>query len=196
MSIKKEEQKVTFEKVWDKAKRNFSLGKDYLESETDEYIVFSPFNSALLLYLHEVLRGYNCLFNFTHCVCHSLDAFIYWYGGLYQYGRLKTFFIRKDIDLNLGAHWQKDQLVEFTGWIDSDDRNFLHFAHDVDNNLITGEYFHYEFKYAYNRKVTSRRKNDADFVNMLVSEVYDNLFAQYYANFNNLEKTLHNIIYE
>jgi len=183
-------------KVWKKAKANFKIGKDYIESETEDYIVFCPFNYCLLSYFDDVLRKYGCYYHFSHCVCGSIGAFCYWYNGLYQDGRLKAFFIRKDIDLSLICTQQENRLVEFTGWIDFSDRNFLHFAHDVKNDLITGEYHNYEYDFAYNRKVAPKRKKDADFVNKITSEVFDDLFAQYDVHINELEETLHNIIDE
>lgn len=188
-----EKGKITIEEIWEIVKKNFKIGKDYIESETEDYIVFCPFNYCLLSYFYDVLGGKGCHFDFSHCVCRGFRAFAYWYKGLYQDGRLKSFFIRKDIDLSLGYNEQKDKLVEFTGWIDFSDRNFLHFAHDIENELITGEYHNYEFDFAYNRKVAPKRRKDADFVNKLCSEVYDDLFAQYDAHINELEKTLFNI---
>lgn len=189
-----EKRNITIEEVWKKAKANFRIGKDYIESETDDYIVFSVFNYALLSYFNDELRDNGSYFRFTHCVCDSLSAFRYWYNGIYQRGRLKTFFIRRDIDLNLMVSEYDNPLVEFTGWIDFSDRNFLHFAHDVRNRLITGEYVNYKYIEAYSRKVAPKRKEDADFVNMKVSEVYVDLFIQYNAHVNELERTLYNII--
>lgn len=189
-------KEITIEEIWEKVKRNFKIGKDYIESETEDYIVFCPFNYCILCYFDNILRSSGSYFYFSHCVCHDLNAFCYWYRGLYQDGRLKTFFIRKDIPLRLMSSEQKDKLIEFTGWIDFSDRNFLHFAHDVNNQLITGFYHKFEFEYAYSRKVTEGRKNDADKVNKLCSKVYDDLFAQYDAHINELEETLHNILDE
>lgn len=146
-------------------------------------------------YFEEELKMVDgCYYSFSHCVCHTLSAFCYWYKGIYKRGRLKTFFIRKNIDLSLMAFEHEDVLAEFTGWIDFSDRNFLYFAHDVNNKLISGEYVDYNPIDAYSRKVAPKRREDADFVNMMVSEVYDDLFVQYNANINELEKTLYNII--
>lgn len=185
---------ITFEEIWEITKKNFKIGKDYIESETEDYIVFCPFNYTLLSYFHDVFRGKGCYFHFSHCLCQGLGPFVYWYNGLYQDGRLKAFFVRKDIDLSLMWSEQEDALVEFTGWIDFNDRNFLHFAHDVKNELITGEYRNYQADFAYNRKVARKRKKDADFVNKIASEVYDDLFVQYDIHINSLEETLFNII--
>lgn len=189
-------KEITIEEIWEKVKRNFKIGKDYIESETEDYIVFCPFNYCILSYFDDIFRLSGSYFHFSHCVCHGFSAFCYWYRGLYQDGRLKAFFIRKDIPLRLMSSEQKDKLIEFTGWIDFSDRNFLHFAHDVNNQLITGFYHKFELDYAYSRKVTEGRKNDADKVNKLCSEVYDDLFAQYDVHINELEETLHNVLDE
>ena len=193
MSELKNMSELKVEEVWDITKRNFKIGKDYIETETDEYIVFCPFNYSILTYFYDVISHKGGYFKLQHCVTRSLGAFCFWYNRLYVDGRLKTFFIRKDINLMLMAS-EQDKLAEFTGWIDFNDRNFLYFAHDVNNDLISGEYHNYEVEYAYSRKIVN--KDLADKVNVIASQVHDDLFAQYDVHINELEETLHNIIDE
>ena len=182
------------EKIWKKTKRNFVLGKDYIETETRGYIVFCPFNYSILSLFDEFLRDYEgCRFSLSHCVAHSVGAYTYWFERLYQDGRLKTFFISKKLNLENNYN-DKPKLAEFTGWIDFEDRHFLHFAHLVDNKLATGEYHNFEAEYAYNRHVEVKYKKYAERMNELTSEVYDALFEQYDKYIDKLEETLHNVI--
>lgn len=199
------EKKVrTIEEVWEYVKRNFKIGKDYIETETEDYIVFCPFNYSLLSFFDDAFRNFYCYFGFGHCVCESIRAFCYWYEMMYQDGMLKTFFIRKDINLgkiNGDYAMEKDFLVEFTGWISLSDRNFLHFAHLVNNEFVTGD-FSFSSKetcnreHAMSRKVAKGYKEIVDKMNSMVNEVYDDLFAQYDAHVEELEETLHNILDE
>lgn len=186
-------QGTTITEIWEKSKKNFVYGKDYIETETDEYLVICPFNYSLLSLMYDTFRFFQCDFHFTHCVCESLGAFLYWYRGLYRDGRVKTFFIKKDINLEESAWNQDDELAEFTGWVDFSDRNFLHFAHDIRNRLLTGEYHNYEYDYAYNRTVTKGCKKLANKVNLITSQVYDEIFRQYDKYIDDLEETLHNL---
>ena len=41
-------KKITMEMVWNKTKKNFVFGKDYIETETEDYSVFCPFNYSIL----------------------------------------------------------------------------------------------------------------------------------------------------
>jgi hypothetical protein len=187
---------ITIEEIWSKTKKNFTYGKDYIESETEEYVVICPFNYYVLSCMEDFLRNYG-KFHFQHCVCQSVGAFLYWYKGLYQDGRIKTFFIRKDIDISKPIYENAlSPLDEFTGWIDFNDRNFLHFTHDCYNRLLTGEYHNYQFDYAYNRTVTKGCKRNVNKVNTITAQVYDDIFRQYDEHINELEETLHNIIDE
>lgn len=184
------------EKIWNKTKRNFVLGKDYIETETRGYIVFCPFNYAVLAMFREYLDDIErtkCRYRMSHCVCESVGAYIYWYKVLYQDGRLKTFFISKKLNIK-NDYEEQPKLAEFTGWIDFSDRHFLHFAHLVDNKLATGEYHNFEGEYAYNRNVNSKYKKYVERMNELTSEVYDSLFEQYDKYIDKLEETLHNVI--
>lgn len=182
------------EKIWKKTKRNFVLGKDYIETETRGYIVFCPFNYTVLAVFDGYLRDFEGgRFQMSHCVANSLGAYIYWFERLYQDGRLKTFFISKKLNLENRFN-EQPKLAEFTGWIDFEDRHFLHFAHLADNQLATGEYHNFEAEYAYNRNVEPRFKRYVERMNELTSEVYDALFEQYDKYIDRLEETLHNLI--
>lgn len=206
--MKKDNNKPTIEEIWEYTKRNFKIGKDYIETETEDYIVFCPFNYNLLSYFSDVLNNIKEIFNYDgwvffdiqHCVT-RLDAFIHWYRELYQDGRIKTFFLRKDIDISMAASEYAlptknggDCLIEFTGWIDFNDRNFLYFAHLVDNSIATGEYINFTKEGALSRKVTKGKKRIVEKICKITSEVYDNLFAQYDVHINELEETLFNTI--
>ena len=182
----------TIEEVWEYVKRNFRKGKDYIETETDEYIVFCPFNYCVLSFFDDAFRHFDTPFYFQHCVAQSFGAFGFWYSMIYRDGMLKTFFIRKDINLGKNCGYYKengDFLVEFTGWIDFNDRHFLHFAHLVNNDFVTGC-----LQDALSRVVRKDKKDLVDKMNYITSEVYDDLFAQYDAHISELEETLHNIL--
>ena len=189
---------VTLEKVWKTTKSNFVYGKDYIETETKDYIVFCPFNYSMLSLFQEILRetsedNFYHGFRMSHCVCNTLGAYYYWFDKLYQDGRLKTFFIKKNLDIT--KEYENQPLMsEFTGWIDFSDRHFLHFAHLVNNELATGEYVGYQAEFAYNRHVNSKYKWYVDRMNSIVTEVHDALFEQYDKYVNELEETLHNIM--
>jgi hypothetical protein len=194
----------TIEKVWEYVKRNFRKGKDYIETETDEYIVFCPFNYLVLSFFDDAFRHFDTSFYFQHCVAQQFGAFGFWYNMIYRDGMLKTFFIRKDTNLgknNWDYAMEKDFLVEFTGWISLSDRNFLHFAHLVNNEFVTGD-FSFSSKetcnreHAMSRKVAKGYKEIVDKMNSMVNEVYDDLFAQYDVHVEELEETLHNILDE
>ena len=47
---------VCIEKIWLTTKSNFVLGKDYIETETKDYIVFCPFNYSMLNLFQELLE--------------------------------------------------------------------------------------------------------------------------------------------
>jgi hypothetical protein len=200
MGIKKEA--ATIEEVWEYTKRNFKIGKDYIETETEDYIVFCPFNYCVLSFFDDALMRFGSFFRFQHCVCNSFSAFCYWYEKMYQDGMLKTFFIRKNLDLAkcaLEYREDKDLLAEFTGWISFSERNFLYFAHPIDNNFITGEfsfdgYDKRDREHVMARTVAKGSRKLVDKMNSMVNEVYDDLFAQYDVHINELEKTLYNIL--
>jgi len=181
------------ERLWNRVKSDFVLGKDYIETETDEYIVFCPFNQAVLAALQDAFFKCGCKYKMSHCVCWSQGAYAFWFERLYQDGRLKTFFISKNINLRKCCD-EQPMMAEFTGWIDFSDRNFLHFAHLVGNELATGEYHNYEAEYAYNRHVDTKYKRYVERMNELTNDVYDALFEQYDKYIDKLEETLHNII--
>lgn len=195
-----EKEKVTIEEVWEYTKRNFKIGKDYIESETEDYIVFCPFNYCVLSFFDAALKIYRCNFFLSHCVAKIFEAFRMWYNDLYSDGMLKAFFYKKDMDLNLCDFERRNgacnPLDEFTGWIDFNDRNFLYFAHDINNHVISGFYDYGSGKKtkekALSRIVDSKRREEMDFINHKVNEVYDDLFAQYDVHINELEETLFN----
>jgi hypothetical protein len=196
---------VTLDKIWLTAKSNFVLGKDYIETETRDYIVFCPFNYSILSLFQELLKETvednhpeilsDCGYKMSHCVCNSLGAYVYWYDKLYQDGRLKTFFIKKNLDITKGYD-EQPLMAEFTGWIDFEDPHFLHFAHLVNNELATGQYVRYEAEYAYSRYVNPKYKWYVDRMNSIASEAYKSLFEQYDKYIDSLEGTLHNIMDE
>ena len=196
-----EKETAIIEEVWEYTKRNFKVGKDYIETETEDYIVFCPFNYCVLSFFDNALRLFKSRFCFQHCVCQSFGAFCYWYEMMYRDGMLKTFFIRKNLDLSKSAleyREDKDFLAEFTGWISFSERNFLYFAHPIDNNFITGDYGFYpphnDREHAMSRKVAKSCKYLVDKMGSIVNEVYDDLFAQYDVHIEELEETLHNIL--
>ena len=114
---------VTLDKIWLTAKSNFVLGKDYIETETRDYIVFCPFNYSILSLFQELLKETvednhpeilsDCGYKMSHCVCNSLGAYVYWYEKLYQDGRLKTFFIKKNLDITK-EYSEQPLMAEFT----------------------------------------------------------------------------------
>lgn len=181
------------ERLWNRVKSDFVLGKDYIETETDEYIVFCPFNQAVLAALQDAFFKCGCKYKMSHCVCWSQGAYAFWFERLYQDGRLKTFFISKNINLRKFSECQP-MMAEFTGWIDFSDPHFLHFAHLVNNDLATGEYVDYMGKYAYDRHVTEKYKEYVDRMNEITAEVYNDLFEQYGQHIFELEETLHRVV--
>ena len=197
-----EKEKVTIEEVWEYTKRNFKIGKDYIETETEDYIVFCPFNYCVLSFFDDALRMYRCHFFLSHCVARIFEAFRMWYTNLYEDGMLKAFFFKKDMDLNLSDYKRRNgacsSIDEFTRWIRFSDRNFLYFAHDINNHVISGSYVWSDDartkEGALSRVVDSKRREKMDFINSMVNKVYDDLFAQYDVHVEELEETLHNIL--
>lgn len=185
----------TVENCWEEAKKDFKFGKQYIDIETNEYIVICPFNPNVLFELSDIMWKYGAAFKFSHCLCYSSEAFEMWYKTLYKDGRVKAFFIRKDINLDINYHNQP-LTAEFTGWVDFNDRNHLKFAHLVNNHVISGYYgdgdkFACE-ECAFSDKIDDTCKNEVEEVNHILENVFDELFNLYDHFVDTLEDNLHN----
>ena len=78
-----ENKTATIKEVWEYTKRNFKVGKDYIETETEDYIVFCPFNYCVLSFFDDALRLFKSSFCFQHCVCQSFGAFFFFFLMMY-----------------------------------------------------------------------------------------------------------------
>lgn len=187
----------TFKDAWETTKKKYEYGKQYIDLETDQYIVICPFIPHILRELNDELERDDSKFHMCHCLCYSFEAFSMWYRVLYKDGRVKTFFIRKDI--NLGVDYHKQPLTaEFTGWVDFSNKDFLYFTHLVNNHAATGYYgdgneFACE-KCACSDRIDESCKCEVDEVNHAVHEIFDELFNLYDLYADKLEDTLHNFL--
>ena len=187
----------TIKEVWDKTKNKYEYGKQYIDMETDQYIVICPFIPNILSDLNDELEHERAKFHMCHCLCHSFAAFSMWYRLLYKDGRVKTFFIRKDI--NLDVEYRKQPLTaEFTGWVDFTNNGFLYFTHLVNNHAATGYYGNGdEFaceKCACSDKIDNTCKDEVEEVNNVLHGIFDDLFKLYDRYVDNLEDTLHEFL--
>jgi hypothetical protein len=187
----------SFKEAWDKAKKKYEYGKQYIDMETRQYIVICPFIPNILRDLNDELERENAKFHMCHCVCYSFAAFSMWYRLLYKDGRVKTFFIRKDINLDVEYHDQP-LTAEFTGWVDYSNKNFLYFTHLVNNHAATGYYGNgSEFaceKCACSDKIDNTCKNEVEEVNNALYSIFDDLFSVYDKYVDELEDTLHEFL--
>lgn len=184
----------TIKETWDNTKKKYEYGKHYIDLETDQYIVICPFIPYILVELNDELEKNEAKFHMCHCLCYSYAAFSMWYRTLYKDGRVKAFFIRKDI--NLGVDYHKQPLTaEFTGWVDFSNKDFLYFTHLVNNHAATGYYGVYdEFaceKCACSDVVDDTCKDEVEEVNRVLHDVFDELFNIYDLYVEKLENTLH-----
>ena len=182
--------------VWNRVKKDFKFGSDFIELDSKGYIIICPFHPDVMINLNLALRQ-NFIFRFTHCVCCGYEAFNMWYKALYTDGRLKTFFIKKDIDLNTPYNEQPYE-NEFTGWIDYGENDFLHFAHITNNHLVTGEYGSpstweslADFNLVYSHRIDDSCKKYVSKMNKLVADIFDDLFRIYDMYVEELEDNLH-----
>ena len=185
----------TIEEYWQKVKKDFKFGEQYIDIETNQYIVICPFVPEVIIRLNNTMYYNGSNFRLSHCLCYSRGAFAMWYKILYRDGRVKAFFIRKDIDLNVDYHNQP-LTAEFTGWVDFNDRNHLKFAHLVNNHVISGYYgdgdkFACE-ECAFSDKIDGTCKNEVEEVNHVLESVFDELFNLYDHFVDTLEDNLHN----
>ena len=189
----------TVENCWEEAKKDFKFGEQYIDIETNEYIVICPFNPNVLFELSDIMWKNGAAFKFSHCLCHSVGAFEMWYRILYKDGRVKAFFIRKDINLDINYHNQP-LTAEFTGWVDFNDRNHLKFIHLVNNHVVSGYYgdgdkFACE-ECAFSDKIDETCKNEVEEVNHILESVFDELLSLYDHFVETLEDNLHNFFEE
>ena len=187
----------TVENCWEEAKKEFKFGEQYIDIETNEYIVICPFNPNVLFELNDTMYKNGASFEFSHCLCHSYGAFEMWYKILYKDGRVKAFFIRKDINLDIDYHNQP-LTAEFTGWVDFNDRNHLKFAHLVNNHVVSGYYgdgnkFACE-ECAFSNKIDDSCRNEVEEVNHILESVFDGLLDLYDHYVETLESSLHNFL--
>ena len=185
----------TVENCWEETKKKFKFGKQYIDIETNEYIVICPFSPSVLYELNNTMYKNGASFKFSHCLCYSYGAFKMWYKTLYKDGRVKAFFIRKDINLDINYHNQP-LTAEFTGWVDFNDRNHLKFAHLVNNHVVSGYYgdgdkFACE-ECAFSDKIDDSCRNEVEEVNHVLESVFDELFNLYDHFVDTLEDNLHN----
>ena len=177
------------DKIWrDVIKGKYKFGKDYISMETNEYWVVAPFNENIMIELNDKLwlENKGVGLNFRHCVCHDTLAFAMWYKILYREGRLKVFFIKKNIDIYSELNGLLD---EFTCWIDRNDK-LPHFTHDIKNELVNGTYKKGLNESVYDPNCVEGRERDLEFVNALTSKVIDRLFTLYDEYKDVLESTL------
>jgi hypothetical protein len=185
----------TIEEYWQKVKKDFKFGEQYIDIETNQYIVICPFVPEVVMRLNYAMRQNGSHFKFSHCLCYSFCAFEMWYKTLYKDGRVKAFFIRKDINLDISYHNQP-LTAEFTGWVDFNDRNHLKFTHLVNNHVVSGYYgdgdkFACE-ECAFSDKIDDTCKNEVEEVNHILESVFDELFNLYDQFVDTLENNLHN----
>lgn len=187
----------TIEEYWQKVKKDFKFGEQYIEVETNQYIVICPFVPEVIIRLNHTMYQNGSNFRFSHCLCFSDRAFEMWYKILYRDGRVKAFFIRKDIDLNVDYH-EQPLTAEFTGWVDFTDRSHLKFAHLVNNHVVSGYYgegdkFACE-ECAFSDRIDHTCENEVEEVNHVLHSIFDDLFSLYDEYVDNLENTLHEFL--
>lgn len=194
----------TIEECWQKVKKDFKFGEQYIDIETNQYIVICPFVPEVMNCLNYTMYKNGSNFRLSHCLCDLFPraaraAFAMWYKILYRDGRVKAFFIRKDIDLNVNYH-EQPLTVEFTGWVDFNDRSRLKFAHLVNNHVVSGYYgdgdkFACE-ECAFSDKIDDTCKNEVEEVNHVLESVFDELLSLYDHFVETLEDNLHNFFEE
>lgn len=187
----------TIEEYWQKVKKDFKFGEQYIDIETNQYIVICPFVPEVVIRLNYAIRQNGSHFRFSHCLCNSCGAFAMWYKILYRDGRVKAFFIRKDIDLNVSYH-EQPLTAEFTGWVDFTDRNHLKFAHLVNNHVVSGYYgegdkFACE-ECAFSDRIDNSCEAEVSEINHALENVFDGLFDLYDHYVETLESSLHNFL--
>ena len=187
----------TVENCWEETKKDFKFGEQYIDIETNEYIVICPFVPEVIIRLNNTMYQNGSNFMLSHCLCYGRGAFAMWYKILYRDGRVKAFFIRKNIDLNVNYH-EQPLTAEFTGWVDFNDRNHLKFTHLVNNHVVSGYYgegnkFACE-ECAFSNRIDNSCKNEVEEVNHVLESVFDELLNLYDHYVETLESSLHNFL--
>lgn len=186
---------VTIKEIWESVKSDYIFGKDYISLETDDYIIISPFSPYVISDFNASLAKNKSLFFFKHCICYS-NCFKFWFRGLYRDGRIKTLFIRKDIDLYNKNAWSLTS--EFTGWVDISDKHFLSFAHLLNNRVASGIYEWNDklIENVLSHYVPNEYENEFAEICDVLEGIFDELVQLYDTYVDELEENLFNFLEE